>query len=142
MSWNLRARFFKYIQDLPWYQLFLEDIMVELKLLDSHSRILDVGTGPGKLIEQVVNQTGLNCVGVDYDQAMLTEAKKRHNFSKVPLLQNGRNGALPFKACCFDFVSFCSILFLLNDPLPLLKEADRILKPNGKIFILSPAGFK
>ncbi|MFA4853412.1 MAG: class I SAM-dependent methyltransferase, partial [Bacteroidales bacterium] len=41
----------------------------------------------------------------------------------------------------FDVVTFCSVLFLLSDETKnnILNEVSRILKPSGKIIVLTPS---
>jgi ubiquinone/menaquinone biosynthesis C-methylase UbiE len=51
---------------------------------------------------------------------------------------------LKFKNEEFDVVTFCSVLFLVDDSTKsfLMFEALRVLKPGGKIIVLTPSGKK
>jgi len=134
------ASFFKGVQDAPWYQLFLAPALDELKTLPSGSKVLDVGTGPGRFIELAQSQMPISFVGVDTDEAMLAQARGRPALANVPMHEVKPDHPLPFGDDEFDAISFCSVLFLLDDPFPLLKETFRVLKPDGKLVVLTPSG--
>jgi ubiquinone/menaquinone biosynthesis C-methylase UbiE len=134
------ARFFKYVQDAPWYDHFLEPVLAALRPLPSGAKLLDIGTGAGKLLELAQTQLGLTAVGSDTDAEMLAQARKRPSLATTPLHLLEKNQPLPFADGSFDAVTICSVLFLLDDPLPLLQEAVRLLRPNGRIIILTPTG--
>lgn len=133
------AQFFHYVQDAPWYAHFLNPVLQTLQSLQENANVLDVGTGAGKLLELGQSQTSLRWEGADTDNDMLAEARRRSSLRDVPLhLLNPDN--LPFEDASFDAVTFCSVLFLLTDPSPLLDETTRILRPNGRLVALTPIG--
>lgn len=133
------ANFFKRVQDAPWYQLFLTPAIDELQTLPAGSKVLDVGTGPGKFIE-LAQKLPLSYVGIDIDEAMLAQARRRPTLADVSLLKIEPNQPLPFDDAEFDAICFCSVLFLLENPYPLLNEALRVLQPGGRIVVLTPTG--
>lgn len=133
------AQFFHYVQDAPWYTHFLNPVLPTLQSLQENANVLDVGTGAGKLLELGKAQTSLRWEGADTDHAMLSEARRRSSLRDVPLhLLNPDN--LPFEDASFDAVTFCSVLFLLTNPSPLLDETTRILRPNRRLVALTPTG--
>lgn len=136
------AQFFKTVQDAPWYRRFLDPVLDELRPLPGEAQVLDVGTGPGKFIERVHAELPVRCVGVDVDEAMLEQARQRPSLDGVSLIHIDSAKPLPFEDATFDAVCFCSVLFLLDDSLMLksLQEAQRVLKSNGKIIVLTPRG--
>ena len=73
---------------------------------------------------------------------MLAEARKRPSLRQTPLHHLTPHAPLPFPDAQFDAVTFCSVLFVLPDPTPLLAEAWRILRPNGRLIALTPTGSK
>src|SRR5262245_24657211 len=83
---NPWARFYSSIQDKSWYQEFLKPVVDELKDLPPHVCILDVGTGPGKLIALLCAENPFDCVGVDTDASMLAQARQRLQPLNVSLL--------------------------------------------------------
>lgn len=134
------ATFFRYVQDTPWYDHFLEPVIDALRPLPPTATLLDIGTGAGKLIEAVRQTLGITVVGTDVDADMLAEARKRPSLAHTPLHLLEKGAPLPFPEASFDAVTFCSVLFLLDDPEPLLQEALRVLRPGGQIIVLTPTG--
>jgi len=134
------ANFFRSVQDAPWYEHFLNPVLDVLKSLPEDSKVLDIGTGPGKLIEFGEKELNLQWVGADTDKAMLTEARQRPALSDVPLAHLTAGEPLPYSDKSFDAITFCSVLFAIPDPTLLIEEAWRILRPGGKLISLTPAG--
>lgn len=134
------ARFFRYVQDAPWYAHFLQPALDPLRPFPPGAAILDVGTGAGKLLEMGQALPHLRWAGADVDANMLAQARKRPSLHQVPLHHLPADGRLPFPDAAFDALTFCSVLFLLPDPAPLLAEAWRVLRPNGRLIALTPTG--
>ncbi len=134
------ARFFRNVQDAPWYAHFLNPVLQALQPLPENATILDIGTGAGKLIEMGQKELNLQWVGADTDEAMLAAARQRPSIRDVPLELLKAGSPLPFPNQSFDAVTFCSVLFLISDPAPLLQEGWRILRPGGMLVALTPAG--
>ncbi len=132
-------------QTSGWYPLFLKPV-VDAVLADKNSiKVLDIGTGPGKLLELLIKQNeNLQLTGIDIDTSMINEARKRLMNKNVSFLYEKVNKKLEFADNEFNVVTFCSVLFLLDDSTKtfLLNEALRVLKPDGKIVVLSPSGKK
>jgi len=137
---KIRTRLFRNVQEVPWYRSFLKPVVDEIRTMDNGAKILDIGTGPGKLISLVMKNSSYQCVGVDINQEMLNEASKREELNNTLLLRIGKDGNLPFADSSFDVITFCSVLFLLDGTSARLDEASRILKPGGSIIILTPTG--
>ena len=133
------AQFFYYVQNAPWYFHFLQPVLQILEPLPENANVLDVGTGAGKLLELGKSQTSFNWEGADTDNEMLIEARRRPLLQNVPLHLLSPD-KLPFEKASFDAVTFCSVLFLIPNPLPLLEETARILRPNGRLVALTPTG--
>ncbi|MCF6217210.1 MAG: class I SAM-dependent methyltransferase [Gammaproteobacteria bacterium] len=94
--------------------------------------ILISGIGSGLDIPLLPN--GPHYHGVDITLAMLERAQ---HYSRSDLsLYQGDVMRLPFPSQRFDHVIMHLILAVVPDPLQALKEAERILKPGGHIFIL------
>ncbi|WP_129676381.1 class I SAM-dependent methyltransferase [Candidatus Chloroploca sp. Khr17] len=134
------ARFFRYIQDAPWYADFLQPVLDELKSLPPGATVLDMGTGAGKLIAMGQALPDVQWEGADVDAAMLAEARKRPALRHTALHHLSAGSTLPFTDARYEAVTFCSVLFLLSDPMPLLEETWRVLRPHGFIVALTPSG--
>ena len=68
------SKFFSNLQEAPWYRAFLNPVIDQI---GTEGKLLDIGTGSGKLIQILATEKGLDCVGVDTDSNMLTEAKEK-----------------------------------------------------------------
>ena len=128
-----------------WYPQFLQPVVKVVLADPGNNKLLDIGTGPGTLPEMLIKEdSNLNITGIDSSTSMINEAGKRLKHKNVSFQYGKANERLPFANEVFDVVTFCSVLFLPDDTAKtfLLKEALRVLKPNGKIIILTPSGKK
>lgn len=133
------AKFFSNVQEAPWYREFLEAVINEIPY---ESDLLDVGTGPGKLLELAVEIRSVKATGVDNDSGMLREAMKKLEGSADRLFLIHEPEDMPFKNQSFYVISFCNLLFLLPDTLKdrMLSVALRLLRKDGRILVLTPSG--
>jgi ubiquinone/menaquinone biosynthesis C-methylase UbiE len=128
-----------------WYPEFLNPVVETIANKAKHHTILDIGTGPGTLPEKLIRKdSSLRITGIDIDTSMIDEAKSRLSHKNVFFQYQKINAPLEFANEQFDVVTFCSVLFLIDDNIKteLMNEALRVLKPNGKIIILTPSGKK
>jgi arsenite methyltransferase len=100
--------------------------------------VLDVGMGPGFLthdLAPIVGERGL-VAGVDSSAVMVELAKKRCE-GRGPLeLQLGDATQLPFGDANFDAVVSTQVYEYVADMPRALAEVHRVLRPNGRLFIL------
>ncbi|TRX37391.1 class I SAM-dependent methyltransferase [Flavobacterium sp. ZT3R18] len=132
-------------QDSGWYSEFLKSVVEKIIEDEDVHNILDIGTGPGKLLELLINQDRtLQITGIDVNTAMIDEARRRLSNKNVSFQYQKKDEPLGFDDAVFDVITFCSVLFLLdnNTKTFLLNEALRVLKLKGKIIILTPTGDK
>lgn len=139
---SFQSRFFAHVQAASWYRAFLLPVVASLADLASGSRVLDIGTGPGKLLTLLRQETACECVGVDADRTMLLEARRHPELADASLVHVPAGEALLFQPQTFDAVCFCSVLYLLQreEGLALLRQAQTLLRPHGRIVILTPSG--
>lgn len=131
---------FSSLQESPWYREFLNPVIREI---DNGSRILDIGTGSGKMLQLLYKEKQVTGVGIDTEQSMLDEAKKKLINTPIQLQQIDVGKSYSFENDSFDSVTICSVLFNLKEKESvnqILSESLRVLKPNGKIVVLTPTG--
>ena len=133
------SKFFSSLQEAPWYRSFLDPVINEI---DAKGRLLDIGTGSGKMIQILATEKGMECTGVDTDPDMLAEAKKKLKNINAELIEISPDAKLPFENNSFDHITICSVLFHLKKASidSMLKDALGLLKSGGKILILTPTG--
>ena len=107
-----------------------------LNLGISEGKILDIGTGTGRIPIKIVNkQSSFQVVGIDLSENMLQVAKEnREQICSHPdhiEFQYADAKNLPYEDDYFDVVMSHVTLHHLEDPLPVLKEANRVLNRGG-----------
>ena len=119
----------------PLVDLFLKPQKAKLfKEINSYpsGKVLEVGVGHGNHLKFYKNH---KVTGIDISLKMLEIAKQK-NSPHIELLQmNGES--LSFNAHSFDYIILSHIISVVDNPEKLLDETYRVLKPDGKIFILN-----
>ena len=107
-------------------------------------RILDLGCGPGIstfVLAEALGDTA-SIQGIDIADAMISKARQHHDRSYAHLqnIQFAVEDAmsLPYPDHSFDLAVGHSFLYLVPDPLRVLKEVHRVLTPNGMAVFMEP----
>jgi|SRR5215469_15799823 len=118
-----------------------------LSLLDigPDDRILEVGCGPGALIQALsARATAGSVVGVDLSSTMLRQAAKRNaqaiREGRVRL-EAGSATALPFEEASFDKALSANSLPFWPDQEAGVRQMRRVLRPGGVISIILQRSF-
>jgi 2-polyprenyl-3-methyl-5-hydroxy-6-metoxy-1,4-benzoquinol methylase len=99
---------------------------------DNAGRLLDVGCGDGDLI-RAAQERGWNAEGVDFDPAGVELARSRGlNVHLGSLASQG------YDAEQFDAIVMSHVVEHLADPISVLQECHRILKPGGRLVLATP----
>ncbi len=97
-----------------------------------YGKLLEIGVGNGKHLPMYRKH---KITGIDTSLNMIGIARKQKS-GHIELLQmNGE--ALLFGDQTFDYVVLCHVIAVVDNPETLLEEAYRVLKPNGRMFILN-----
>lgn len=102
------------------------------KFLKNEGKFLDVGCGYGFILEKIAKEYEIELFGVDVKQGVKNYLNKNVNFLLADCY------SLPFKNEQFDYVSLFEVVEHLYNPLRALREANRVLKPGGLLFITTP----
>ncbi len=112
-----------------WFEnnsiIFQNEVRLLKSFVDPNKFGLEIGVGTGRFASLLGTK-----IGLDISKNMLLLAKKRG--IEVVL---GRGEEIPFKDESFDYVTIIVTICFVDDPLKVLKEAGRILKENGKLFL-------
>jgi ubiquinone/menaquinone biosynthesis C-methylase UbiE len=101
--------------------------------------MLDAGTGTARIpIVIARQQPQWQIIGIDLAKSMLELGK--HNIEQAGLqaqiqLECIDAKQMPYPDGHFDMVISNSIVHHLSDPIPFFRELQRVLKPNGSIFL-------
>lgn len=99
---------------------------------DGKGKLLDVGCGMGTNLSRL-KKFGWNTYGVELDEYAAGYSRELgHNIFCGTLLD------AKFPSNFFDVIMFKDVLEHLDNPVEVLKEACRILKSGGRVYILVP----
>jgi ubiquinone/menaquinone biosynthesis C-methylase UbiE len=116
-------------------QAFYKDVALDVAKEVSGGRILDVGTGPSYLplrISEVL--PGSEVIGIDVSEDMIRIARKNAEGKNVKFLVGDAN-KMPFEDDSFDLVVSTGSLHHWRNPVNVLNEIYRVLRPGRKALI-------
>lgn len=97
-----------------------------------YGMLLEIGVGNGSHFKFYDNHA---IIGIDASPGMLSHARQ-HAKSNIQLLHmSGEHLSFPNER--FDYVVLSHVLAVVDNPDKLLAEVYRVLKPDGKVFILN-----
>jgi ubiquinone/menaquinone biosynthesis C-methylase UbiE len=100
-------------------------------LRDAH-RVLEIGVGTG-LVAASLKGLGRNVVGVDISAEMLSRAHARVG-SRIA---RADAHALPVPAASVDAAYLVWVLHLVGEPAEVLAECARVLRPSGRVVVVT-----
>lgn len=111
--------------------------------IDKDNVILDIGCGGGVNVNRFAEKTPNGKVyGIDYSEVSVEKSSNLNKLAieegKVEIIQ-GSVSELPFDDETFDLVTGFETVYFWPDFIEDLKEVNRVLKPNGAIFICNEA---
>lgn len=126
-----------HIRSLYVPETAVEAAMLELLGEDSFDVFVDLGTGTGRILELFAERIQRG-IGIDINHDMLSYARSNlegagHNHCQVRF---GDLFHLSLEDKSADVVVFHQVLHFLTDPALAIAEAQRILKPNGRLLIV------
>jgi SAM-dependent methyltransferase len=104
--------------------------VAELILADGHKRVLDLPSGTGALTQMLLDG-GVDVVSADLNpDGFVVQGR---SCARVDL-----NAALPFVDGGFDAMACIEGIEHIENPHLLAREANRILKPGGRLYVSTP----
>ena len=102
-------------------------------------KVLDIGTGSGTLAIGLCKELPItSAIGLDTSNLILSFAQEnaeKNNLSSRVTFIEGNAEDMPFEDNTFDLIVSSNTLHLIENPLKMFKEMDRVLKDEGKFFI-------
>lgn len=141
-SYDRMSRFYDYFAGI--FEKRFRNMALERMCIKEGEMILEAGSGTGKCLKKIaesVGETG-KAFGIDISSGMLEvtgERLERAGLSDRVVLQLGDAAKLPFDDRSFDgvFSSFTLELFDTPDITVVLDEVRRVLRPGGRLGIVS-----
>ena len=139
---ELFAKLPRSYDEMGWLLSFGEDrrwrrTMVAQIEASPSDRILDVATGTGLVVAELVRRYGCSVVGVDQSEDMLGRARRRISaeprLARHVELVTGEAERLPFGDGEFDGLTVGYLFRYVDDPAVTIRELARVVKPGGTI---------
>ena len=128
--WSARARDWAELQEGDRRPDFEE--CVRLTRIGQGTEVLDVGCGAGGFCRLAAG-TGAHVTGIDAAAGMIEIARERVPHGRFDV---GDIEFLPYVDGSFDLVTGFHSFPFASDPLAALREAARVTKPGGSLFIV------
>ena len=131
-------KFYDYLSSIyPIIDVFLFSQKIKLAKEVNRSpkgKLLEVGVGNGSILPLYEEH---EVIAIDLSRGMLDSAQKNNkNLSNVSFIQMDAS-ELSFTDHMFDYVVLSHVIAVVANCEKMLSEVHRVLKPNGKLFVLN-----
>lgn len=106
--------------------------------LPGSGRLLDIASGDGALAELVAPQIA-EVICLDQNEAVIAEGRRRLAHLPNLTMTQGDMHALPFEAASFHGAVLMGALCYAAEPAQVIAEAARILRPGGRLVVVTLA---
>lgn len=104
---------------------------------DDALNILDIGCGTGNytdLLQKVTQAKHYQVYGIEPSEGMIRKARQKNSYI---IFQQATAEEIPFEDDFFDFIFMTDVIHHVPDIRKMFSEIHRILKPHGKVCIMT-----
>jgi ubiquinone/menaquinone biosynthesis C-methylase UbiE len=133
------ASAFEWVSRTPQMHWIRHFVISQAAVLKDHGEAVDLGCGAGQLVMEMTRKApGLHMTGIDLSEKLLADA--RQSAQRVGMedrvdFRLGNVEEIPFPNQSMDLVISTASLHHWTDPLKVLNEIDRVLKPGGAYYV-------
>ena len=113
-----------------FYKLLLSQVE-----LAKGAAVLDIACGTGTILRRMADSCQINGFGIDMSEKMIEQAKRKCPEMDIQL---SRCEQTPFADNTFNVITTCLAYHHFADKAGFIKEAARIIKPGGVLYIADP----
>jgi ubiquinone/menaquinone biosynthesis C-methylase UbiE len=133
------ARAFKRVATLPPMRLMRWHVVRRATAMQRSGQVADLGCGPGHLVVELARVSReLQVVGIDLSEEMLAQAEhhaRRAGLEERITFRTGDALQIPFSEASLDLVVSTLSLHHWSDPVRVLNEIARVLRPGGSFLV-------
>jgi ubiquinone/menaquinone biosynthesis C-methylase UbiE len=133
------ATAFEWVSRTPQMCWIRHFVISEAVVLKDRGEAVDLGCGAGQLVMEMARKVpGLHLTGIDLSEKMLVDARQSAQLVGMEDRIDFRLGnveEIPFPDQSLDLVISTASLHHWTDPVKVLNEVDRVLKPGGAYYI-------
>lgn len=96
-------------------------------------KLLEIGCGGGRFLHRM-KRAGWTVEGVDFDPHAAARVARKYGIRVC----TGKLADIRYPGESFDVVAMSQVLEHVHDPLPLLQECRRVLRPGGRLVVTTP----
>ena len=116
---------------------FTTPFQIELfsKFVGREDRILDVGCGYGRTLNDLYSHEFKNLFGIDFSDKMIKRGKEQFPWLNLDVIEDKK---IPYDDNSFDSIILFAVLTCIvkdEEQVFLMNEIKRVLKPNGILYI-------
>ncbi len=118
---------------VPTLQRSIGEKVLWVSKMPGDQTLLDVGCGNGRFLNEM-RRGGWNVVGVEPDETAVRAARSAHGLE----VYHGVLEQVELPANTFDVITMGHVIEHLFDPIRTLRVARSLLKPGGRLMVLTP----
>ena len=114
------------------FTLKFKMMLLETVQMQAGHAVLDVACGNGRLLSMLAQKHAIHAYGIDISDKMIEQAKLLNPSMQFSV---GSCEQIPYADNTFDIITVCAAFHHFPHVHPFAKEAYRLLKPSGQIYI-------